>query len=226
MPASASPRETLVTTALALSSRETGVTVRCWASRACWAYLPAGTPAAPRTTLRSPLARSGSPLMPFGLPLATTICSRLLANTRGGPTRLATLSMLLVSAEANTSAGAPCWIWVASAWLPAKLKVTLVSGCAAVKSLPSLANAAVSDAAANTLISVRGPAPEASPPPQPAASTATASRTGTKRIRVRTMPTPSSPSALGRKLDHPVGRLDRGDRQHPGGQAQLVGGLT
>jgi hypothetical protein len=70
--------------------------------------------------------------MALGLPLATTIRSRLLAKFRGVPTRLATLPMLAVSADAKTSAGALCWIWVASAWLPAKLKVTLVLGLAAV----------------------------------------------------------------------------------------------
>src|SRR6266540_3710966 len=73
---------------------------------------PAVTSGAASTTLRSGLDRSDSPLMPLGLPLATMIWSRLLAKFWGVPTRSLTLSMLVVSAEANTSAGALCWIWV------------------------------------------------------------------------------------------------------------------
>jgi hypothetical protein len=132
----------------------------------------------------------------MGLPFSTTICSWLLANTLGSPTRSLTLSMLGKSAEANTSAGAPCWIWVASAWLPAKLKVTLVPLLAAVYRSPSWLNAAVSDAAANTLISVGDSPPgESSLPPQPAATTATTSRTTAKGIRDRTMGPPCAVSA-------------------------------
>src|SRR5262245_44733487 len=56
-------------------------------------------------------------------------------------------------AAAKTSAGAPSLIWVASAELPAKLKVTLEPGLAASKSLPICVNDSVSDAAANTRIS-------------------------------------------------------------------------
>ena len=55
-------------------------------------------------------------------------------------------------AEANTSAGAPDVIWVASAELPAKLKVTVVPGFAASKALPIAVNDSFSDAAANTVI--------------------------------------------------------------------------
>src|SRR5581483_9851785 len=49
------------------------------------------------------------------------------AKTRGASTRPASTSfcMLFWSADANTSAGAPCWIWVTSAWEPAKLYVTV-----------------------------------------------------------------------------------------------------
>src|SRR6266508_851156 len=193
MPASASPSETLVTTALTLSSCETGLTVTPALSRACWAYLPAGTSGAASTTFRSGLARSDSSLMPLGLPLTTMIWSRLLAKFCGVATRSVTLPMLVVSAEANTSAGAPCWIWVASAWLPAKLKVTLVPPLAAVYCSPILVNAAVSDAAANTLISLEDPDEPPEDlllPPQAAASTATTNSTTAERIHDRTMGPP------------------------------------
>src|SRR6266540_1958290 len=63
---------------------------------------PAVTSGAASTTLRSGLDRSDSPLMPLGLPLATMIWSRLLAKFWGVPTRSLTLSMLVVSADANT----------------------------------------------------------------------------------------------------------------------------
>src|SRR5512133_3281317 len=234
MPASASPRDTLVTTALTLSSWETGLTVTSAFSSACWAYLPAGTSGAARTTFRSGLARSSRPLTLLGLPFSTTIWSRLLANTFGLPARSLTLSMLGTSAEANTSAGAPCWIWVARAWLPAKLKVPLVPS-AAVYWGPSSLNAAVSDAAANTLISpgdcAPEPPPESSPPPQAASTSAAAASTAARRIRERSMvpPLAGRGSATGRcrrrQLDDHVGRLDGGNGQHPGGEAELVGRL-
>src|SRR5919198_4224907 len=224
MPASASPRAILVTTALTLSSCDTGSTVKPARPRACWAYLPAGTSGAASTTFRSPRARSASPLTCSGLPFSTTICSRLLAKLCGVATRSLTMSMLVVSAEANTSAGAPCWIGVARAWLPAKLKVTLVPPLAAVKSPPSLVNAAVSEAAANTFSSPDDPEepPEDLPPPRAASRVATTASAAAGRIHDRSM----GPPLCGRgQLDHHVGRLDHGDRQHPRAQAQLVGGL-
>src|SRR4029453_8433748 len=235
MPASASPRDTLVTTALTLSSSDTGLTVTLAVFRASAAYLPAGTSGAARTTFRSGLARSSRPLTALGLPFSTTIWSRLLAKFWGVPTRSLTLSMLVVAAEANTSAGAPCWIWVARAWLPAKLKVTLVPPLALVYCWPSSLKAAVSDAAANTLISLADPEepPEdaLSLPPQAASTSAAAATTAGRRGRDQGLGPP--PAGRGsttercrrRQLDDHVGRLDRGHRQHPGGQPELVGGF-
>ena len=55
-------------------------------------------------------------------------------------------------ADANTSAGAPEVICVASAELAAKLNVTFTPGLAASNCLPSVVNDSVSDAAANTVI--------------------------------------------------------------------------
>ena len=51
--------------------------------------------------------------------------------------RSAAASMLLVSAVASTSAGAPCCSWVTRSLLPAKLRLTFTSGRAAVKSPPT-----------------------------------------------------------------------------------------
>src|SRR5262245_32461715 len=233
IPASASPRDTLLTTALTLSSNDTGLTVTPALPSASAAYLPAGTSGAARTTFRSGLARSSRPPMSLGLPCSTTIWSRLLAKFWGVPTRSVTLSMLVVSAEANTSAGAPCWIWVARAWLPAKLKVTLVPPLAAVYCSPILVKAAVSEAAANTLISAGAATPEPPPgsssPPHPASTSAATASAAARRVRYLSMGPPLSlhwfATCRRRQLDHDVGRLDRGHGQHPRGQPELVGGL-
>src|SRR5215218_4917700 len=168
--------------------------------------------------------------MPLGLPCSTTMASRLLAKLWGVPTRSLTLAMLSRSAEANTSAGAPWPIWVARAWLPAKLKVTLVPW-AAVYRRPSSVKAAVSDAAANTLISAGDcpPEPPEPPPPQAASPSAAAASTAARRVRVRSMGASSGWKGSGtgrrRELDHHVGRLDGRDGQHPGGEPELVGRL-
>src|SRR3954453_9418841 len=55
------------------------------------------------------------------------------------------------SADANTSAGAPCVSWVTRVEDPAKLKVTFVPAWACSNALPSSANAVESDCAAYTL---------------------------------------------------------------------------
>ncbi len=66
-----------------------------------------------------------------------------------------TASIFVPLAEANTSAGAPCWIWVTSVCEPAKLNVTVTPGLAASKACPISLKASVREAAANTF-SVRG----------------------------------------------------------------------
>ena len=71
--------------------------------------------------------------MPFGLPLGTMIASWLVAKITGSvPFMPASVSffMLTSSAEANTSAGAPCGDLFTSADEPSKLKVALASGFA------------------------------------------------------------------------------------------------
>src|SRR5262245_19429136 len=237
IPASASPSDTLVTTALTLSSWDTGLTVTSALASASAAYLPAGTSGAARTTFRSGLARSSRPLTCLGLPCSTTIWSWLPAKFRGAPTRSLTLAMLVVSAEANTSAGAPCWIWVARAWLPAKLKLTLVPPLADVYCWPSWVKAAVREAAANTLISAGEPEPvPESSPPHAVSSSAAAASAAARRVRDRSMRPPLAagfPTTgfghgfMGRRqLDDHVGRLDGSDGHHPGSELQLVGGLS
>src|ERR1700682_3536158 len=99
------------------------------------------------------LDRSASPVMFFGLPAATAISSLFVAKVTGGSTRPASTSfcMFFVSAEANTSAWAPCCIWATRAVEPAKLYVIARLGWAVVSVALAALNAPVSDAAANTL---------------------------------------------------------------------------
>ena len=84
------------------------------------------------------------------------ICNTFVANTTGvDPLKLAAvnLSMFDTSAEAKMSAGAPCTIWACKAEDASKLNVTFASGCAVVNAAPRSLKAAVSDDAANTVMS-------------------------------------------------------------------------
>ena len=97
--------------------------------------------------------------MPFGLPGWTMIAAELWANTTGAVALLpasVSLAMLLRSAEAKRSAGAPSPIWVTSSDEAAKLSVTVVSGLAAMKASARSVKAAVNDAAAKTVMSPDG----------------------------------------------------------------------
>jgi hypothetical protein len=60
--------------------------------------------------------------------------------------------MFAGAAEANTSAGAPPVIWVASVELPPKLNFTVSPGWAASNCFPIWVKVPISDAAANTVI--------------------------------------------------------------------------
>src|SRR5262245_31033213 len=60
--------------------------------------------------------------------------------------------MFVWSADANVSAGAPCWICVASVDDDPKLNVADASGFAVWKSFPICVKAPVSEAAADTVI--------------------------------------------------------------------------
>src|SRR5689334_10889336 len=128
------------------------VTFACCST--CSAYLPHGAVVAQRATTPA-LARSGSALMPLGFPGFVAISNWFLANIFGvADTRFAVVSlpMFFVSADANTSAGAPPWICVTNAADESKLNVTFAPGFAASKSFPTCANALLSDAAAETVI--------------------------------------------------------------------------
>src|SRR5207245_1322283 len=83
-----------------------------------------------------------------------TICSRLVANTRGDPITSppsTSFCMLGWSAEANTSTGAPCWIWATRVGEPAKLYSVRRGGFTWPAADPMDWNAAVSEAAAKTV---------------------------------------------------------------------------
>src|SRR2546429_6841350 len=127
MPASASPSRTLVSTDLPSCSWLTGVTLIPALPNVVVEYVPQGTPGAQTSTLIPGLARSDSEVMCLGLPDCTAISSLLWANTDGVPlasAALVTFCMLAWSAEANTSAGPPCRICVASVARPPPLHLT------------------------------------------------------------------------------------------------------
>src|SRR3989442_12162065 len=154
MPASASPSATVLTTALTSVSWLAGTTRTPAFCNAWVAYRPHGTAGPHRTTTRPGRTRSASPVMPFGFPAATTICSRLVANTRGDPITSppsTSFCMLGWSAEANTSTGAPGWTWATRVGEPAKVYSARRCGCTWPAADPMDWNAAVSEAAAKTL---------------------------------------------------------------------------
>jgi hypothetical protein len=78
----------------------------------------------------------------------------LVAKSTGVPeTRFAVVAfvILLVSADANTSPGAPAVSWVTRSEDPAKLNVTVDPGFSFWKIVPISVNVAFSDAPANTV---------------------------------------------------------------------------
>ncbi len=95
--------------------------------------------------------------MPAGLPCGVIRVSTLVVNCAGlSPMRPAVLalSMFALSAEANTSAGAPAFSWSTSAAEPSKENFTVTPGWAASNSVPRVAKVGLSDDAANTTRSV------------------------------------------------------------------------
>jgi hypothetical protein len=87
------------------------------------------------------------------------------------------------AAQANTSAGAPCWIWVKSVELDSKLWRTSIPGFCSSKLFASTPNASVSEEAANTA-SVP-PSPPLELPPQPASPTTAKLEIANAAIRIR-----------------------------------------
>ena len=90
----------------------------------------------------------------FGLPGAVTIVSVLEAKLTGSPasrSAWAALSMFFVSAEANTSAGAPWVNWVTRSEEPAKENSMSVPGLSVLNCSPISVNDFFNDAAAKTM---------------------------------------------------------------------------
>ncbi len=111
------------------------------------------------------------------------------------------LSMLAVSAEANTSAGAPSWICATRSEEPPKLNSTVTPSCSFSNSSPICSNVEVSEAAANTVSVVSPEPPPSEPEPEPepesesspqAAAVAVSSRVAATRAAVRRAVTPAS----------------------------------
>src|SRR5450759_622690 len=101
------------------------------------------------------LFRSAREVMPSGLPGFTTISSVFRAKITGFPSMSpedCAVVMSLVLAEANTSAGAPCVIWVTSAPDDPKLNVMVAPGWADWNSVPSWPKVPISDDAADTMM--------------------------------------------------------------------------
>src|SRR5438067_5935973 len=113
-----------------------------------------GTSGSP-ITIRLALGRSARPARPAGFPFGTTRTGSLRANTLGSAASFARTSacMCFSSAEANTSAGAPCSICLRSSCDPPRLNWTFVAGCPVSNSLPSSANASAKEAATTTFSS-------------------------------------------------------------------------
>ena len=100
-----------------------------------------------------------------GLSLGTMMTSRFLTNTWGVPETSPSFTAVSISswaAEANTSAGAPCWIWASRSELAPKLCFTSTPWFCSSKVFPSSPKASVRDEAAS-MVSV----PPCSPPPPP-----------------------------------------------------------
>ena len=79
------------------------------------AYFVIGTVSPAAITLTPLLARFAGLAMPAGLAVGTITVSRLPAKFSGGPAArplVTSFAGFVVSADRNTSAGAPCSIWV------------------------------------------------------------------------------------------------------------------
>src|SRR5215471_9660385 len=191
----------------------TGLTVTPAFANVVAEYVPQGTPGAQTSTLIAGLVKSDSDEMCFGLPARTAISSSFCANKTGAPAAnppLTTFCMLATSAEAKTSAGAPCSICMTSIGLPAKLNLTSTPGYRAWTWSPIFVNAPVSDAAASTVrlpeTSGVGPAGWAARPPQAAVTSAAATDI---RMNGR-LGNVAPPLLSGSLLDHDVVGLEHG----------------
>ena len=90
-------------------------------------------------------------MIPAGLPGGVAISRVLDAKSCGSSacrSSAVSLSMLAVSAEAKTSAGAPSWIWETRSEEPPKLNSTVTPSCSSSNSVPISSKVFVSEAAA------------------------------------------------------------------------------
>src|SRR4051812_6769060 len=114
--------------------------------------------------MRSARGRSASVLMDAASAARTTMTRSLHANTVGATTSPcdSNASMCLRSADATTSAVAPCSICVRSSWLPAAFATTFTPALSISNRRASFANTSFNDDASNTTSSwahaVRRPA--------------------------------------------------------------------
>ena len=171
-PASASPSCTLATTAFTFSSCDTtlastsAVVLRRKARRAApgsraspGCTCPTGTASARHHQLDAALAPVLQLRMRAGLVAARSRPARLCANTTRLPSTRSFSphrSIHRWSAEANTSAAAPCSSWSGELLRPGEVEAHRVPGCARSKMLPISWNASVSEAAAKTVSSRLG----------------------------------------------------------------------
>src|SRR5215210_341021 len=103
--------------------------------------------------------------MPAGLSFGTRITSRFLTKISGSPSTRPSFVAVSISsseAEAKTSAGAPCWIWVSRVELDSKLCFISTPEFCSSNVFASSPKASVSEEPATT---VSVPPPPSSPPP-------------------------------------------------------------
>src|SRR4051794_27039853 len=132
------------------------------------ATTPHGTAGSHTATLMPGRARSAGVVIPAGFDGGTAISSVFLTKSVGLNARAPSAFMFFSDAEAKTSTGAPCAIWVERSELAPKVSLTLAPGWSFSNRALSVVNASVSDAAASTVIEPppwRGPDPDEEQPP-------------------------------------------------------------
>src|SRR5215212_2751443 len=153
-------------------------------------YCATGTSSWASTRVMPALARSRYLAMPARLPAGTITVRRFLAKVWGASARpsLTAASFFASSAEANTSAGAPCSSCVRRVELPAKFSFTSVPGCSSSKLAFSSPKASVSEEAAKTVKADSSPSSELPDPPHPNETGSSAATTTQDKSFVLTSP--------------------------------------
>src|SRR3954447_20685266 len=112
MPASTSPDSTAASVDLTSARLATGFTVVFALAKTVVATTPQGTVGSQTATLTPGFARSWTVAMSAGSLGLTAISPVFAAKSFGSTAAAPSASMFLTDADANTSTGAPCWIWV------------------------------------------------------------------------------------------------------------------